>query len=388
MSLGLLIEPAQASTGNPPTNVMLVTNPSIPGDSIQVTWVAPGSSPIGYTVRILSESGGFVSDTLVQNPEATSTIVSNLEKGSRYKATVFAKYLDGTAASEPSSLQMVIGTPYQITAPPIATRVGVGSVSLNWIAPGNDGGTPITGFEVYCVPKCSNQDYEFTTDPEIVISGLVASSSYKFSVVAVNNRGSSEVSGYSNSVTPYAEADSPTLLSVAAGDKSVTARWEPLTVSGQTVTGYKVTVINASTLRAVQATKNVSSAVTSLTFKSLSNGSSYRVKIVAVTSAGDSPSTISSNVTPKAAVVTISMKIKGKKTATALAKDLKVSVPKKSKLTIKVTVSSSKICKVSKGVLIAIKKGNCAVTLVVQPPKLKNGKWPAQIKKSATIKIS
>ena len=400
VSINYLGQPASATTFNPPSNVVLVVNSSIPGDSIQVNWVAPTGveEVLGYTVRIYGENGGLVNDYVVTNPNATSTIVNNLIKGSKYKATVFANYRTTTTASFESNLQTVIGTPDQLTSPPVAERVDVGTIKLNWTPPGNDGGTAITGFEVYCVPKCSSEDYESTSDTEMVIGGLIASSNYKFSVASVNNRGSSDVSDFSNSVFPYAEADAPNLLSVTAGDASLKATWEALTVSGQEVTGYKLSVLNASNLSEIKSVQTVSSSVNSKTFTSLSNGSSYRVKIIAITSIGESPATISSQVTPKAAPVVkktppktapapLPMKVKAKKSSKTLAKELGIKVPKKSKLKLTVSKSSRSFCKVSKGKLVTKKKGKCVFSLTVQPPKPKKGKKPAATKRTTSLKI-
>jgi len=398
VSINYLGQPASASTFDPPSNVELVVNPSIPGDSIQVNWVAPTGveDVLGYTVRIYGENDDLVNDYVVTNPNATSTIVNNLIKGSKYKAKVVANYRTATAASSESNLQTVIGTPDQLTSPPVAERVDVGTIKLNWTPPGNDGGTPISGFEVYCVPKCSPEDYESTSDTEMVISGLIASTSYKFSIASVNNRGSSDLSDFSNSVFPYAEADAPNILAVTAGDASVTVTWEALTVSGQEITGYQLSVLNASNLIAVQSIQNVSSSATSKTFNSLSNGSSYRVKINAITSVGESPATISSQVTPKAAPVAtktptktapMPIKVKAKKSSKALAKELGIKVPKKSKLKLTVSKSSRSFCKVSNGKLVAKKKGKCVFTLTVQPPKPKKGKKPAAIKRKTSLRI-
>ena len=395
VSISYLGQPASATTFDPPTNVVLVVNPSIPGDSIQVNWDAPTDPDEvqGYTVLIYAESGSLINDYPVTNL-ATSTIVGNLEKGSKYKAKVVANYRTTTAASVESNLQTVIGKPDQLTSPPVAERVDVGTIKLNWTPPGNDGGTPITGFEVYCVPKCSSEPYESSSDTELTISGLIASTSYKFSVASVNNRGASDLSDFSNSVFPYAEADAPNLLSVTAGDALVTATWEALNVSGQEVTGYELSVLNASNLSVVQSVQNVSSSTTSKTFTSLANGSSYRVKIVAITSTGESPATISSEVMPKSASTVVKVaptplpiKAKAKKSSTALAKELGITVPKKSKLTLKVSSASKKFCKVSKGKLVALKKGNCVFTLTVQPPKPKKGKKPAAIKRTTSLSI-
>ena len=79
---------------------------------------------------------------------------------------------------------------------------------------------------------------------------------------------------------------------------------------------------------------------------------------------------------------------KAKVASSAVAASLGAVIPAKSKVTLTVSKSSKKICKVSGGKLVAIKPGNCSVTVTVQPPKPKKGKKPKAVKTSGIVKIN
>jgi alpha-tubulin suppressor-like RCC1 family protein len=79
---------------------------------------------------------------------------------------------------------------------------------------------------------------------------------------------------------------------------------------------------------------------------------------------------------------------KAKVTSGAVAASLGAVIPAKSKVTLTVSKASKKICKVSGGKLVALKPGNCSVSVTVQPPKPKKGKKPKAVKTSGIVKIN
>ena len=83
----------------------------------------------------------------------------------------------------------------------------------------------------------------------------------------------------------------------------------------------------------------------------------------------------------------LSIKKGSKSTGLALAKIAGIAVPKNAKVTFAITKSSKSVCSKSGSLLKAIKKGTCKITLSVQKPKLKNGKYPKPIKKSVTYQV-
>ena len=82
-------------------------------------------------------------------------------------------------------------------------------------------------------------------------------------------------------------------------------------------------------------------------------------------------------------------KLAPKKTVSAktIANQLGMQIPKKSKVTVSVRKTSKKICRVSKGRVVALKPGACFVTVSVQAPKPKKGKKPKPVKQMTVITV-
>ena len=89
-----------------------------------------------------------------------------------------------------------------------------------------------------------------------------------------------------------------------------------------------------------------------------------------------------------AAPVQLQIAPKAKVGSGAVAASLGAVIPAKSKVTLTVSKASKKICKVSGGKLVALKPGNCSVTVTVQPPKPKKGKKPKAVKTSGIVKVN
>ena len=83
-----------------------------------------------------------------------------------------------------------------------------------------------------------------------------------------------------------------------------------------------------------------------------------------------------------------SMSLRQKLTAKSLATQIGMTVSTKAKIKLTVAKSSKKICKVSVGRLIALKPGNCSVTVSVTPAKTKAVKKPKTTKQSTVVAIS
>jgi hypothetical protein len=64
-----------------------------------------------------------------------------------------------------------------------------------------------------------------------------------------------------------------------------------------------------------------------------------------------------------------------------------MTVTPKAKIKLTVAKVSKKICKVSGGKLVALKPGNCSVTVAVTPAKSKAVKKPKTMKQSTVVRI-
>ena len=80
--------------------------------------------------------------------------------------------------------------------------------------------------------------------------------------------------------------------------------------------------------------------------------------------------------------------LKKKVTAKALAIQIGMNVTPKAKVKLTVAKASKRICKVSGGKLVALKPGNCSVTVSVTPKKTKLLKKPKTMKQSTIVVIS
>jgi hypothetical protein len=284
------------------------TSPSAtPGDtSATVTWTDPtnnGGSPItGYDVYASTTSPPSTSGTpnaTVNGATATSVSVPALTDGTPYFFVVTA--VNNVGQSSPSSVATttpvatatVPGAPTSPSATP-----GDTSATVTWTDPTNNGGSPITGYDVYA---SATSPPSTTGTPSATVNGATATSvsvpaltdgtPYFFVVTAVNNVGQSSPSTVATT-TPAAPSipDAPTSLTVARNKKLATVSWtDPASSGGSPITGYDVyasTTSPPSTTGTPSATVSGSGA-TSATVKKLKKGKYFFV-VTAVNAVGSS----------------------------------------------------------------------------------------------------
>lgn len=203
---------------------------ALPGNtSATVSWTPPqetGTYGIyGYVVRAMP--GGQTCSTSM-----TSCVVEGLTNGTAYAFSVTAWSINSSGpASAPSDQvtpRTVPGAPTSVTA-----ITGEDSARITWTPPADDGGSPVTGYEVTAVPPVTG----CATDgaAECTITGLRAGTTYAVTVIAVNSAGES-VPSVPVAVTPRAE---PTI--VLTGSR--TGKQERLIVIQGRVKGLDVTVV-------------------------------------------------------------------------------------------------------------------------------------------------
>ena len=124
-----------------------------------------------------------------------------------------------------------------------------GATVLNWNAP-DDGGSPITGYQVYRgVTPGAATPYATSDGTSFTDTGVTAGSTYYYRVVATNAAGSSAPSN-EVSATPTTLPGAPTLVA-AAGKSQVKLSWTAPSNGGTPITGYAVyrgTAAGAETL--------------------------------------------------------------------------------------------------------------------------------------------
>ena len=182
---------------------------------MSLTWAPPanngGAAIAGYNIYRGTSAGGESATPIAANVAGTSFTDTGLVNGTTYYYTVAAVNSAGVSpksnetSATPASVQATVPS-----APQSLTAKGAdGSVSLSWAAPSSDGGSPVTGYDVYrgtspggesATPLASNVVTNGFTD-----TSAVNGTTYYYMVAAVNAAGLSPQSSEA-SATPQARS--------------------------------------------------------------------------------------------------------------------------------------------------------------------------------------
>ena len=237
-------------------------------------------TPVGQATRTLSGTLPTVPSTLY--PSTTWTNANGIPK---QLAFGFAGSTGGASDNhEISNVQVASLTPPPATpASPTVSAVGLGSATVSWVAPANNGSAitkyVLTPYLNGAAQTALNFDPAATTR---TINGLTAGGSYTFTVAAVNANGTSAASPASNAGVPYSAATAPTVTTVKAGDSSATLTWSA--PSGNSpITGYLVTPYIGTT---AQPTQSFAGTATTQTVTGLTPGTAYTFTVAAKNTTG------------------------------------------------------------------------------------------------------
>ncbi|MBP6186900.1 MAG: fibronectin type III domain-containing protein, partial [Rhodoluna sp.] len=290
-----------ADVPSAPTNVYYN---KVGTDQVSLFWSPPrdggGVALTGYKVE------QFVAGvwTLIASPDLTvnSLIVPSPAPGFTEQYRVSAINSIGTGLTAQIA---VLGTyalpqsPTGVTLTPSTTTVGTGL--LSWVAPTNNGGTPVTSYTVYR-QLTANSGW---TTVGTGVTGLSFSVvlppkgvTYNYSVAAVTIAGSSSKSlpiSYTTAITVPSAPSAPALTWNTDGTLKVS--WNaPADNGGSVVTSYKVQRLVASVWETV-----VTTATNSASLARDAIGATYSLRIIAVNALGESlPSAVSNIAVPAA----------------------------------------------------------------------------------------
>jgi titin len=196
------------------------------GDAqVSLSWQAPGSNGgaaiTGYRVYQGTSKNPVASVT------GTGTTVKNLANGTAYsfKVTAVNKAgegpASGAASATPTAKVTKPGLPNGLTASP-----GNGKVTLSWKAPGSDGGTGISGYEIYRGTSPGGEpgtpvNASLVAGNSFTVTGLTNGTRYYFTVAAVNKAKLQSAKSGEASATPSAGASASASAS-ASGSASAT----------------------------------------------------------------------------------------------------------------------------------------------------------------------
>ena len=255
---------------------------------VNLSWVAStdtgGSGLKGYN---LYRGGSFLKQVLAP---ATTTSDTGLAASSSYSYTVSAVDNAGNPSAQSNPVSVTTPACPDTTPPSVptglaATAASCSQVNLSWVASTDSGGSGLKGYNLYRGGSFLKQVLAPATTTSD--TGLAASSSYSYTVSAVDNAGNESARSSPVSVTTPACSDTtppsmPTgFAATATSCTQINLSWNASTDSGGSgLKGYNI-YRNGSFLKQVLA------PVTSTSDTGLAASTSYSYTVSAVDNAGN-----------------------------------------------------------------------------------------------------
>jgi surface protein len=189
------------------------------------------------------------------------------------------------------------------TAPYLrAVSMGNAQATVSFTAPQSNGGADIQYYSVVATsataPTVATYDCVATplaSPPGCTILGLLNGSEYSFQVFALNTAGTGAASNVSATYIPATNPDAVTGLATVPGNTTLAISWaQPESLGGGAFTSYQVFIRERGTAFSATPTAIVGAAAgsnpadvtaTSYTATGLTNGTTYDVKVVVITTA-------------------------------------------------------------------------------------------------------
>ena len=264
---------------------------------VDLSWTAPsgnGSAVSSYTVYRSSVSGD--PGTAVAHPTATSFNDTGLANGTTYYYTVTAT----NAAGEGPGSTQTPATPRAVPSAPTGAVAAPGdrSAALTWTAPTDDGGSTLTGYDVYRSTDGTRGGLVGTpTTTRFDDVGLSNGTTYYYTVTATNAAG--EGPGVQVSTTPRTTPAAPTGLTATPQNSSTQLTWSaPGDDGGAPITGY---TLYRSATAGDPGIAVAHPSTTSFTDTGLANGTTYYYTVTATNAAGEGPGATQTPATPRTA---------------------------------------------------------------------------------------
>ena len=285
--------PASASQNVIPANVPTAPTsviPTVSNGSISIKWKASqdnGSPILSYRVDLAP--GDYSCE--ITDLSFLGCTIADLDNGVPYSVSVYATNAVGDSPS--ASVNGTV-TPRAIPSPvqSVVVSAAAGKATVSWI-PGFNGGTPIQQYKVISTPGgtiCTAN----APSTQCVIENLRNGSSYTFSVIAVNEAGSSQPM-LSTSTLIAGTPSAPVALKVKPGDGMITVSFAPPAVAlngGTPIINYTV-YVNDEVACTVAPAKLLTCVVSDL-----ENGAPQIVRVTSNNLIGPSVSTAEIVATP------------------------------------------------------------------------------------------
>ncbi len=221
---------------------------------------------------------------------------TNLTNGQPYYYSVLAvnSFGNGTRTSEAAVTPMTVPT----AAQSLTVGYGDGELYLNWSAPADPGGTPVTGYNLYrgTAPGTESFMASLGNVSSFTNSSLTNGQAYFYYVRALNTVGEGPPSAEANN-TPKRAPSAPPNLTATFGDRTAFLNWSaPADVGGAALLRYEVYRATSSGAEVFLA--NTTASATTYTDTGLTNGQTYFYKVRAVNVVGAGPLSGEVSITP------------------------------------------------------------------------------------------
>jgi Zn-dependent protease len=213
---------------------------------------------------------------------APTSVTSNWIEGNSAALRGHADAASNFPAAGASFYGLVMGgTIYQLPSAPLGLNgvAGNAQVVLSWLAPANEGSSPVTGYNLY---RASAAGGPFallaaTASPGYTDVGLSNGQSYWYEVSALNSLGEGNLTPAMAAI-PFTSPSVPTGLAASPGDGQITLRWTAPSDGGSAI-DYYIVYQNGTEL-------TVHPTGTSVTIQNLANGCNYSFAVAAHNAAG------------------------------------------------------------------------------------------------------
>ena len=225
---------------------------------------------------------------------ASPLVITGLANGTSYQVKLRAVNALGEGAASDASTAVTPATiPGTPTSPSISS--GSGSISVSWGAPSDGGDPPLT----YTVETQKNSEAYVNRGAQTstyTLSGLDNGATYRARITANNTVGSSATPAVTGDTVPSAVPGAPGFSSASSGSGTYTFNWTAPANNGAAITSYTVTLTTANQAAWGTSVTDTPANFTSggnltYTFTGLSNGSSYRAKVLATNVRGNGAET-------------------------------------------------------------------------------------------------
>ncbi len=300
-------------TSNPSNVASATTTANVPGrptgltatargqNRIDLSWTAPtnngGSDITGYQIEVsLQRTTGWTVLVANTNAEDTEWEHIGLDAGSTRYYRVRA--INSAGSGVPSSVAFATTDARRPSAPRGLTANAqrtTHTIYLQWTESSDDGGAPITGYEIEVTVDPDSAwtvlDTTATSFPSYEHTGLEPGSTRHYRVSAINSAGKGPVSNVASATTRAVRPGAPTnLMATANGSTQIDLTWDaPADDGGADITSYRIyfSTTNGLTWNILEGLTG--SNATSWSHMGLDPATTLHYRVSAFNSAGEGP---------------------------------------------------------------------------------------------------